>query len=192
MPPEQPGLTTLAAPPTDVGPQVRPPRVDDDPPPRPPKPAKEPKASKDPKPPRPSRRQRLVARRVRRVVRRLDPWSVLKVSLVFYICAYVITMVAGILLWHLAARAEMIDKVEDFVEELGAYTSFELLSDVILARSLLIGAILTIVATGVTVLAAVLFNLISDLVGGIRVVVIEEDSARPAVERTDTVTGSHD
>ncbi len=192
MPPEQPGLTTLAAPPTDVGPKVRPPRVEEEPPDRPPTPPKEHQAAKEPKPAKPSRRQRLVARRVRRVIRRLDPWSVLKVSLVFFVCAYVITMVAGILLWNLAARAEMIDKVEEFVEELGAYESFDLLPGVILQRSLLIGAILTIVATGVTVLAAVLFNLISDLVGGIRVVVIEEDTARPAPARTDTVTGSHD
>lgn len=184
---------TLAAP-TDepaatAAPDVRPPAVAGPPVrPRPKRREAEPAADI----PKPRRRQKLVARRVRRVVRRLDPWSVLKVSLVFYICGYVVTMVAGILLWNLAERAEMITKVEDFVEELGAYQSFELLPDVILQRTLLIGAILTIVATGVTVLAAVLFNLISDLVGGIRVVVIEEDSARPAPARPGSVTDSHD
>ena len=129
------------------------------------------------------KRPKLLARRVRRVVRRLDPWSVLKVSLIFYLCGYIVTMVAGVLLWNVAERADMITKLEDFVEELGAYERFELLPDVILQRTLLIGAILTVVATGLTVLAAVLFNLISDLVGGIRVVVIEEESARPAPRR---------
>ena len=129
------------------------------------------------------KREKVVARRVRRVVRRLDPWSVLKVSLVFYVCGYIVTMVAGVLLWNVAERADMITKLEDFVEELGAYERFELLPDVILEQALLIGAILAVLATGLTVLAAVLFNLISDLVGGIRVVVLEEETARTAAPR---------
>ena len=133
------------------------------------------------------KRPKLLARRVRRVLRHFDPWSVLKVSLVFYLCGYVVTMVAGVLLWNVAERADMITKLEDFVEELGAYERFELLPDVILQRTLLVGAILTVVATGLTVLAAVLFNLISDLVGGIRVVVIEEDVTRPAPPRRPVV-----
>ena len=116
----------------------------------------------------------------------------LKVSLIFYVCGYIVTMVAGILLWTLATRTDVIDRIEGVVEDLGAFESFELLPDVILKQALLIGAILTVVATGLTVLAAVLFNLISDLVGGIRVVVIEEESARPIAGRPDTVTDSPD
>ena len=181
MPPDQPGLTLDAAPePDEDAPErvVRPAAVvtrDD--------------LERD-RPKRRDKRQKLLARKVRRVVRHLDPWSVLKVSLIFYLCGYVVTMVAGILLWNIAERADMIDKLEDFVEELGAYERFELLPDVILERSLLIGAILTVVATGLTVLAAVLFNLISDLVGGIRVVVLEEDTARPMPKRPVPVVGS--
>ena len=44
---------------------------------------------------------------------------------------------------------------------------------------MLIGLILVIAGTGLNVLLAVLFNLISDLVGGVRITVIEEESARP-------------
>ena len=43
----------------------------------------------------------------------------------------------------------------------------------------LIGLILVVAGTGINVLLAVLFNLISDLVGGVRFTVIEEESARP-------------
>jgi hypothetical protein len=175
VPPDQPGLTLDAAPEPEEGdvPErvVRPAAVvtrDD---------IEREAPRRSGKPPK------LVARRVRRVVRHVDPWSVLKVSLVFYVCGYIVTMVAGILLWNIAERADMISKVEDFVEELGAYERFELLPDVILQRALLIGAILTVVATGLTVLGAVLFNLISDLVGGVRVVFVEEDTARPMPTR---------
>jgi hypothetical protein len=185
VPPDRPGLALDAEP-------ERPERKDARSGPRPaPVVARddEPHATK---PSRAEKRQVLVARRVRRVIRRLDPWSVLKVSLVFYVCGYIVTMVAGVLLWTIATRADMITKLEDFVEELGAYERFELLPDVILQRALLIGAILTVVATGLTVLAAVLFNLISDLVGGIRVVVLEEESARPIARQPDTVSDSTD
>jgi hypothetical protein len=180
VPPDQPGLT-LDAPPEPDRTELRPAR--------PALPVREPTQERAPVT-RPKRRpppERLLARRVRRVVRRLDPWSVLKVSLVFYLCGYIVTMVAGILLWNIAQRADVITKIEDFVEELGAYERFELLPDVILQRSLLVGAILVVVLTGLTVLATVLFNLISDLVGGIRVVIIEEDTARPAAPRRDAV-----
>jgi hypothetical protein len=172
VPPEQPGLTL------DV-----PPEADD------PVESVRPPAPKEERPPRERRpkRQKVVARRVRRIVRRVDSWSVLKVSLVFYLCGYIVTMVAGVLLWSVAVRLDVVDKVEDFIEELGAYETFEFLPDVIFKRSLLIGGILVIVATGLTVLSAVLFNLISDLVGGIRVTVLEEESARPVQRRPDGV-----
>jgi hypothetical protein len=42
---------------------------------------------------------------------------------------------------------------------------------------------MVIVMSGINVLGAVLFNLISDLVGGVRITVIEEETARPAVPR---------
>ncbi len=132
-----------------------------------------------------------MARKVRRIVRRVDAWSVLKVSLIFYVCGYVVTIIAGVLLWNAAVRFDVVENVENFIEELG-WSHFEFLPDVILRQALLIGGILVVVATGLTVLAAVLFNLISDLVGGIRVTVLEEETARPAPRRPDSVSRSHD
>lgn len=132
----------------------------------------------------------LVARRVRRILRRIDPWSVLKFSFVVYLCAYVMVNVAGVLLWQLAASADLIDNVESLIMDLGSYRSYELLPGQILAASLLGGAVLVVLATGLTVLATVFFNLIADLVGGIRVVVIEEDSARPRPVGTGSVSAS--
>jgi len=177
VPPDQPGLTLDAQRATepDAGEPRRRPR------------AAAAAARSDAARPRPAR---VVARRVRRVVRRLDPWSVLKVSLIFYLCCYVVAMVAGVLLWNLADQAEVIEKIESFIEDMGAFQEFAFEADQILEASLLLGGVLVVVATGLTVLAAVLFNLISDLVGGIRVVVLEEESARPAPTRGDSVSDS--
>lgn len=132
----------------------------------------------------------MMARRVRRVVRRFDPWSILKVSLIFYVCCYVVALVAGVLLWFLADSTDVVDNVESFVMDYGGFESFEFEPGLILQGGLLVGAVLVVLATGMTVLGAVLFNLISDLVGGIRLVVIEEDSARPAPPAGDSVSGS--
>lgn len=122
---------------------------------------------------------RMRARKVRRIVRRVDPWGVLKVSVVFYLCMYVVAMVAGVILWRLADNAGAIENVEKLILNMGAFETFQFEPDLIFEGAALIGAVLVVVATGLTVLAAVLFNLISDLVGGIRMTVIEEDGARP-------------
>jgi hypothetical protein len=128
---------------------------------------------------------RLRARKVHRIVRHVDPWSVLKLSLMFFACLFVVLLVAGILLWNLAASAGTIAKIEDFIAEAGAFTTFKFDGPKILQASILGGLVMVIVASGFSVLLAVLFNLISDLVGGIRFTVIEEESARKVAPAPD-------
>jgi hypothetical protein len=123
--------------------------------------------------------RRLRARKVKRVVRHFDPWSVLKVSLLFYFCLFVVLMVAGVVLWNVAAAAGTISDIEGFFKDAGAFQSFSFDGFTIFRASFLVGLILVIAGTGFNVLLAVLFNLISDLVGGVRITVIEEESARP-------------
>jgi hypothetical protein len=122
---------------------------------------------------------RLRARKVKRIVRHIDPWSVLKLSLLFYACLFVVFMVAGTLLWNLAGAAGTISSIESFIKDLGAFKTFSFSGGTIFRASFLAGLILVIAGSGLNVLLTVLFNLISDLVGGIRISVIEEESARP-------------
>ena len=56
------------------------------------------------------RRVRLQARRVRRVIRHVEPWSVLKISLLFYACLWVIFLVAGFMIWGVAVASEGLPK----------------------------------------------------------------------------------
>lgn len=134
--------------------------------------------------PKPTRRQRkamgrMRARKVRRVLRHVDPWAVLKVSLLFNLCLFIIVMVAGTMLWNLASAAGTIADIESFIEDLGAFETFAFEAGQIFRACLFGGLVLVVAGTGVTVLLAVLFNLISDLVGGIRVTVIEEETLAP-------------
>lgn len=124
------------------------------------------------------RRVRLQARRVRRIVRHIEPWSVLKISIIFYLCLWVILMIAGVMLWGAAESAGVIEKIESFVRDLFALDEFTINAERIFRGVALSGFVLVIAGTAFNVLLCVLFNLISDLTGGLRVTVIEEESAR--------------
>ena len=124
------------------------------------------------------RLKKLRARKVRRLIRHVEPWSVLKISLVFYFCLWVVLLIAGGILWSLAVSSGMVGNLENFVTELAALERFELNGDQIFRAVAIGGLVLVVVAAGFTVLMAVLFNLISDIIGGIRVTVVEEETAR--------------
>ena len=124
------------------------------------------------------RLKKLRARKVRRLIRHVEPWSVLKISLVFYFCLWVVLLIAGGILWSLAVGSGMVGNLENFVTELAALERFELNGDQIFRAVAIGGLVLVVVAAGFTVLMAVLFNLISDIIGGIRVTVVEEETAR--------------
>lgn len=125
-------------------------------------------------PPRRSRRNRKV-RKVHRVVRHLEIWSVAKVAAIFAACTYVVALVSGYLLWRAADRVGTIDGIEGFFEDAGGYDRFQILGDVVFRSAAVIGLVLALLTVFLVVLAAVLFNLISDLTGGIRMTVIDED-----------------
>ena len=126
------------------------------------------------------RRVRLEARRVRRIVRHIEPWSVLKISVIFYICLWMILLLAGVLLWSFAESSGTLESVEELIESLFSLEEEnEFFSCGTIFRNYAIGtAILSIACIAFNVLLCVLYNLISDLTGGMRITVIEEESAR--------------
>ncbi len=133
--------------------------------------------------PRPTLRDRrtagkLRARKVRRLIRHVEPWSVLKISLLFFFCLWAIFLLAGVGLWRVATEQGVLDNVENFIEELFVLNEFAFNGAQIFRGAAIGGLVLTVAATGFHVLLAVLFNLISDLTGGLRVTVIEEETAR--------------
>jgi hypothetical protein len=113
------------------------------------------------------------ARTSRVVVRRIDPWSVFKLSLLFYLCVCLILLVAGALLWAGAAAAGVIGNIEGFIEDIG-FDDFRFLPGQILRASALGGLVLVVAGTITNMLLTVLFNLISDVVGGIRMTLAED------------------
>ncbi len=123
-------------------------------------------------------------RRSRLIIRRLDPWTVLKFSALLYVSMYFVILVAGIVLWSIATAAGVRGNVESFVGELIASDNFKFQANQILRSSVYGGAVLVVVGTMANVTMAVLFNLISDVVGGIGISVEERPQRRRARRRS--------
>jgi hypothetical protein len=125
----------------------------------------------------PGRRPRV--RRVTRVLRHIDPWSTFKVALLFSAVAYVVMLTSGVLLWRVAESTGTLDNVERWFTQFG-WETFELKGGEIFHNAWIIGLFGAVALTGAFVLMATLFNLVSDIVGGVRLTVLEEE----VVERT--------
>jgi hypothetical protein len=124
------------------------------------------------------RRQQFEARKVRRLIRHLDAWSVLKLSLVFFLSLWLVLIIASVIVWSVARGSGTIDKIESFVDS-NFSTDWKFNGDFLLRQVGLIGLVLTMAATLFTTIGAVMFNLISDIIGGVWITVIEEETARP-------------
>lgn len=118
-------------------------------------------------------------RRTTRTIRHLDPWSVFKVALVCSFVLYGVVLTSGVLLWNVASRTGTVDNVERWFTQFG-WETFELNGGEIYSNAWVAGLFAAVGLTGLAVLMATVFNLVSDIVGGVRVTVLEDD----VVERT--------
>jgi hypothetical protein len=84
-----------------------------------------------------------------------------------------------VILWTGASSTGAIDNIESFIEELFGLERFAFDGPQILRGTVFGGFVLVVVGTAFSGLLAVLFNLIGDLTGGLRVTVIEVERARP-------------
>lgn len=125
------------------------------------------------------RRQRFEARKVRRLVRHLDPWSVLKLSILVALCMWLITMIAAVILWTVASNSGTITSVEEFVNSSLQLQDWKLDGEFLFRQFGLISLLLALGMAAAMVIATLVFNLISDIIGGVWLTVIEEESARP-------------
>jgi hypothetical protein len=117
-------------------------------------------------------------RRVRLVVRRVEPWTVLKFSVLLFATLYLVFLVAGLVLWAAATATGLRENIEKFIGDLIASDDFKILGPTMLRASILGGLVLVVMGTGASVLFTVLYNLISDVIGGITVVFEERPSRR--------------
>lgn len=119
-------------------------------------------------------RQQPVTRIVRRrvTVRALEPWSVLKLSVIFYFTVLLLTMLALTVLWSLANTFGLVDAFIGFFQSFSL--SVEIDAGNIGRAVFLVGLLAVVVASGVNVFLCFLYNLVADLIGGLKMTLAEE------------------
>lgn len=118
----------------------------------------------------------------RAVLYRIDPWSVAKVSLPFYLCALATVVGLLALLWAALVGSGSVGSFEQFVEDTG-YRSFELVPSQMLAGLQRVALILLVVGTAFNVVAVVIFNLLSAMLGGLQVDTVDKPTRRQRRQR---------
>jgi Transmembrane domain of unknown function (DUF3566) len=124
-----------------------------------------------PRPAAPPRRER----RLRHTVQKVDLWSVLKLSLCFYLCGLAVTIVALVALWLIADAFGIVSNIEDFIGDLLSSDDFTFLSGEMLRGVALVGLVVVMLQVVVTVIASAFYNLFAELFGGVEITVVEEE-----------------
>ena len=114
-------------------------------------------------------------RRSRVEMTKVDLWSVLKVALCFYLAGLAMMIIAGLVVWLLLDASGGIHNFERFMGDIMSAKDYRLVASQILLGSVLVGLVLVALMTIITVIAAALYNLFSELVGGVEVTLVEAD-----------------
>ena len=119
-------------------------------------------------------------RRARLQLRHIDTWSALKISLVLSIALFFVWMVAVGLLYGVLSGLGVFDTLNDLFGQLGTSSGGEGGGDVItpgivFGGAAVIGAINIVLMTALATVAAFVYNLCADLVGGLEVTLAERD-----------------
>ncbi|MGY1704250.1 DUF3566 domain-containing protein [Geodermatophilus sp. SYSU D00697] len=119
-------------------------------------------------------------RRARLQLRHIDTWSALKISLVLSIAMFFIWMVAVGVLYGVLSGLGVFETLNDLFGQLGTASGGEGGSEVItpgivFGGAAVIGAINIVLMTALCTVAAFIYNMCSDLVGGLEVTLSERD-----------------
>jgi hypothetical protein len=110
-------------------------------------------------------------------IRRVDPWSVLKVSLVLSVALFFVWMIAVAFLYLVLGGMGVWSKLNSNVGDLLTNTSNGQLvsSGAIFGGAALIGLVNIVLLTAMATVGAFIYNLTTDLVGGIEVTLADRD-----------------
>jgi hypothetical protein len=124
------------------------------------------------------------ARRTRVEIRRLGPVSVLKFSLIFYFCVFLVVYLALAIIWVILSASGVIDSLEQLLGTIfpsgASLTSsgqlstrravpIQIDSGQVFSWLFFAGCIAVVIWSFINVFVAVMYNLISDIVGGVEV-----------------------
>lgn len=113
---------------------------------------------------------------MRRTVRHVDPFSVLKLSGFFYAIFLIVWLLIVAAIYSLIDSMGLFDAAEDLGKGLVLWEEVNITLGLVEKWALLIGIVFGVIGTLVNTLLAVLYNVGSDLLGGLELTFVEKDS----------------
>ena len=111
-------------------------------------------------------------RKVRVLLSRIDPWSALKIGFLSSIAIGIMTVVAVWVLWNALNQMETFVTIQQWVaklftqgQEVNILQFFDLTK--VMSATLLIAVVNVVLISGLSVIAAFIYNMISSVVGGV-------------------------
>ncbi len=124
--------------------------------------------------------------RVRRIIRKIDPWTVLKVTFVLNFIVALTIVLGFTILWVLLVNAGVPQGLEEIAKRLALLDENSSLVgniDALFSSVVFFAAVYLLTQTALATIASFFYNLVSDLVGGIEVVVLEETFGEDQTKR---------
>ena len=111
--------------------------------------------------------------RRRATIRRVDPWSVLKLSVIFYFSLLLVVMLGLSVFWSVILRIGVLDTLTSVLDEL--QLTLVINGGNIARAAFLLGLLNVVLWTGINVFLAFLYTLVADLLGGMRIELASEE-----------------
>lgn len=118
-------------------------------------------------------------RKVRLVLSKVDPWSVMKLSFLISVAAGIMLVVATAIIWKALDSAAVFTSVNDTIAVLAGRTDFfDLLEyvafDRVISLATMIGVADIVILTLLGTIGAFLYNVVASLVGGVHVTLTDD------------------
>lgn len=112
-------------------------------------------------------------------IRRIDPWSTLKVSLLLSVALFFVWMITVAFLYlvlgGMGVWAKLNSNVGDLLNNASGSSAELVSSGTIFGGAFLIGLVNIVLMTALATIGAFVYNLITDLIGGIEVTLADRD-----------------
>ena len=112
-------------------------------------------------------------------IRRIDPWSTLKVSLMLSVALFFVWMIAVAFLYlvlgGMGVWAKLNSNVGDLLNNTSGSSGELVSSGTIFGGAVLIGLVNIVLLTAMATIGAFIYNLATDLIGGIEVTLADRD-----------------
>lgn len=122
----------------------------------------------------------------RYTLKRIDPWSVLKFASIVSVVLFFILTLTVAFIWFILTSFDLVNRGCDVALDVG-FSSCNVTAGVVFRATALVAGLIAVVHAAVLMFGAFLYNLITELAGGIGISLVDEE---PAGRQSAIATGT--